>query len=82
VNEGVESTGSAAQAERLLEAAGAAARELVDGMTVAIGDVEVEGHALERLDPRRRSSYARAGLTCGWSARAGWAASGACCSGR
>jgi nucleotide-binding universal stress UspA family protein len=47
----VGSTGSAAQAEKLFEAAGKAARELVGGMTVAIGGVEVEGHALESLDP-------------------------------
>jgi nucleotide-binding universal stress UspA family protein len=47
----VGSTGSAAQAEKLFGAAREAARELVDGMTVAIADVEVEGHALESLNP-------------------------------
>jgi nucleotide-binding universal stress UspA family protein len=47
----VGSAGSAAQAEKLFEAAREAARELVDGMTVAIADVAVEGHALESLNP-------------------------------
>jgi nucleotide-binding universal stress UspA family protein len=78
----VGSTGSAAQAEKLFGAAREAARELVDGMTVAIADVEVEGHALESLNPAQRWSNARARRRCWWSAQAGSGASGACCSGR
>jgi nucleotide-binding universal stress UspA family protein len=49
----VRTTGSAAQAEKLYDAAYASARELVDGMAVAIEDVEVDGHALESIDPAR-----------------------------
>jgi nucleotide-binding universal stress UspA family protein len=42
---------SAGQAERLFEAAGEAARELVESMTVGIEDVDVRSHAIESTHP-------------------------------
>lgn len=44
-------SGSAVQAEKQFAAAGEAARDLVEGMTVSIEGVEVHGHALESLNP-------------------------------
>ncbi|MEX2503593.1 MAG: universal stress protein [Egicoccus sp.] len=46
-------SGSATQTVGAFEAAGAAARDLVEGMIVAVDDVEVYGHAVESLDPAR-----------------------------
>ncbi|MBS3940831.1 MAG: universal stress protein [Actinobacteria bacterium] len=46
-------SGSATQTAHYFEAAGEVARELVAGMTVAVEEVEVRGHAVESLDPAR-----------------------------
>jgi nucleotide-binding universal stress UspA family protein len=45
------SVGSATQAERLVNAAYEAARELVDGMAITVEDVEVLPRAIESLNP-------------------------------
>ena len=47
----VTSLASAAQAETLYRAAGEAARELVDSMIVDVEGVEVQGHAVQSLNP-------------------------------
>lgn len=50
------STRSASRAEELFATARDNARELVEGMTLAIDDVQVTAHALESLDPARTLS--------------------------
>ena len=57
-------TASAAQAEKLFEAAREAARELVDGMTVAIDGLSSKRTPSRASTPPRRSSNAHAGQTC------------------
>ncbi|WP_052668686.1 universal stress protein [Nitriliruptor alkaliphilus] len=47
----VESIGTAAQADKLFNAAGDAARDIVDSAVITIEGVEARGRAIESLDP-------------------------------